>query len=295
MQRGQVFAALLVVQLLFSINYIVSKDLLSTFPPLIWGTLRVIVTAALMLFIAALSRKKAPPFSKSYVFPLIAFAFLGVMINQGAFLLGLQRTTATNSAVINTLIPIFTLMIVTLRGQEEFTFKKGLGFLFALVGVLSLRKIEEFQLNNSTVVGDLLTSVNCLSYACFLSFSKEFLKKYDRLWTTGWLFFVGAIGFSLFNAQELSQFQWPQFDSPLLYSISFAILGGTLAAYFLNIWALAQAQSSAVALFIYLQPIFTALVAWLWRGEQPSLRSFISTAFIFLGMMLGLQNKPKNP
>ncbi|NBW99739.1 hypothetical protein EBR03_09225 [bacterium] len=70
-------------------------------------------------------------------------------------------------------------MVVTLAGYEKFTFKKGLGFLFALLGVISLRKIEEFKLSDSTVKGDLLTALNCISYALFLTFSKEFVKKYD--------------------------------------------------------------------------------------------------------------------
>ena len=291
MQRAQVFAALLMVQLLFSVNYIVSKGLLQFFPPLTWATIRVIVTAALLLLIAWASKKKSPTLNREFILPLIGFSLLGVMINQGAFLLGLARTTPTNSAVINTLIPIFTLMIVTLRGQEQLTLRKAIGFLSALLGVISLRRVEEFTLSNSTVIGDLLTALNCLSYACFLSYSKNFLKKNDRLWTTAWLFTVGAVGFSLFNFSELTTFVWPVLTSSLWASMTFAILGGTLAAYFLSIWALAHTQSSSVALFIYLQPIFTAMTLWVWQGEQPSLRSFISTALIFIGMLLGLQNK----
>jgi drug/metabolite transporter (DMT)-like permease len=133
-----VLGALLAVQLLFGAGYVVSKILVGTFPPLVWASLRILVSTVMMLGAAILWRGwgKSPSSWKDFFKPLIGFALLGMIINQSSFLVGLRHTTSTNSAILNTLIPVFTLAVVTLRGQEKFTLLRGFGFVLALLGVL---------------------------------------------------------------------------------------------------------------------------------------------------------------
>jgi len=64
---------------------------------------------------------------------------LGMVINQASFLTGLHLTTSTNSAILNTLIPVFTLLVVTIRGQERMGGRRLLGFLCALHALMSVR------------------------------------------------------------------------------------------------------------------------------------------------------------
>ncbi|MFN7684914.1 MAG: DMT family transporter [Oligoflexia bacterium] len=284
-----VFLALLAVQLLFGAGYVVSKELVGTFPPLVWASLRIVISTVLMLAFALTWGRKSPTGWKEFFKPLIAFALLGMIINQSSFLVGLRYTTSTNSAILNTLIPVFTLAVVSIRGQEKFTLSRGLGFLLALAGVLVLRNVEDFTLSNETLKGDFLTVLNCLSYAFFLSYSKPFLEKHDRVWTTTWLFVYGSIGISLLAIPDYLHFTWPEM-TPLLWGCAvFAVLGTTLLTYFLNFWALSYAKSSSVALFIYLQPGIASLVAYFWKGEPITLRSFVASLLIFFGMLLGLR------
>ena len=152
-----------------------------------------------------------------------------------------------------------------------------------------MRKVEDFTLSDQTFVGDLLTVLNCLSYALFLSFSKPFLEKHDRVWTTAWLFVYGSVGISLLAAPDYMNFSWPEMTPMLWWCAAFAVVGTTLLTYFLNFWALSHAKSSSVALFIYLQPPIASLVAWGWRGEPITLRAITASLLIFLGMLLGLK------
>ena len=285
-----VLAALLTVQVLFGVNYVITKIVVSVFPPLLWASFRIIISTLFMLSAAFMSGHEHPKDGKKFFGPLVIFACLGIIINQGSFLVGLRYTTATNSAVLNTLIPVFTLLLVTIRGQEKLTGKRLAGFIFALTGVLSIRKIEEISFGNTTWIGDLLTVLNCLSYAFFLSFGKKFMERHDRFWTTFWLFAYGSVGLTALGMHDWMTFTWPTISPPLLACMAFAIVGGTLLTYFLNFWALAHARSSSVALFIYFQPIVACLLAWGWMGQTPTLRTACSSALIFVGMLLGLSS-----
>lgn len=283
-----VILALVTIQVLFGLNYVISKVVVDAFPPLLWASVRIIIASAVMIAVAVFSRKPPPSDGKRFFIPLIGFALLGMIINQAAFLTGLHYTTAVNSSILNTSIPIFTLLVVTFRGQEQLNFRRFLGFLFSFSGVLVLLKVENFTLSSRTAVGDLLTLLNCLSFAFFLSYSKKFLEAHDRVWTTAWLFIYGSIGLTVLALPDWIRFEWPVM-TPLLWACaSFAVIGGTLLPYFLNNWSLAHARSSQVALFVYIQPVVASLLAWGWFGQVPTPRTVFASLFIFTGVVLAL-------
>lgn len=286
-----VLLALLAVQALFGAGYVVSKVLVGVFPPLVWASIRIVSAMVIMMGVAVLSKRPAPRGWNEFFKPLIGFSLLGMIINQSAFLVGLRYTTSTNSAILNTLIPVFTLAIVTLRGQEKFTLARGLGFVLALLGVLGLRKVEDFTLSGGTVAGDALTVLNCLSYALFLSYSKPFLERNDRVWTTAWLFVYGSVGITLLAIPDYLHFVPPVMTANIWACAFFAVVGTTLLTYFLNFWALSHVRSSSVALFIYLQPAIAAVIAHIWMDEPIALRSMVCAGLIFFGMLLGINRK----
>jgi drug/metabolite transporter (DMT)-like permease len=290
-QNVRVTCALLTVQILFGINYVVSKMIIGTFPPMVWASFRVILSAIALFGIASFSGRTAPRLDRKFLGSIAIFSLLGVIINQSSFLIGLSYTTATNSAILNTLIPVFTLVFVTLMGVEPLTWTRGAGFLSALIGVLVIRKVENFTLSDQTLIGDALTILNCLSYGLFLTLSKKFLEKYDAMWSTAWLFASGSLGLTLMATPAWLSFHWPVLTAQMVGCMLFSILGSTLLAYLLNIWALARTQSSSVAVYIYLQPVVASVLAWLSFGEVITLRTAVSSLLIFGGLLLGIRKK----
>jgi drug/metabolite transporter (DMT)-like permease len=286
-----VYGALLTVQLLFGINYITSKIIVGLFPPLLWATIRVFISGIILMSISILTKRPHPPRNRSFFFPLCLYAFLGISLSQGAFLVGLQHTTATNSAILTTLIPISTLLFVTLSGREPLTFPRLMGFLCAMSGVLVVLRVETFSLSDETLLGNALTIVNCLSYGLFLSLSKKFVASFDSLWTTTWLFLIGSVGLAVVSTPSLANLHWPEMTPQLVSCMLFTILGSTLMAYFLSIWALKQVRSSSVALFIYVQPVVASAIAWIFYDQRPTLRTCLAIVLIFTGMLLALLRK----
>jgi drug/metabolite transporter (DMT)-like permease len=280
--------ALIAVQVCFGANYVVGKIVVTNFPPLVWAGIRIAIATAVLFSVCFLSNRPRPTLDRSFLVPLIGFALMGTTLNQAAFLTGLKLTTSTNAAVLNTLIPIATLALVTIRGQEEANWRKGLGFVLALAGVLSIRRLEDVRFTDSTFIGDLLNVFNCLIYACFLSFSKKFVEKHDALWVTAFLFLYGTVGINLLAIPQWIRFVPPEMTASLWGACAFTIGIGTLSAYFLNFWALKYAKASHVALFIYLQPIIAAAIAYLAFSQTITLRVAISSALIFLGMVTAL-------
>lgn len=280
--------ALIAVQFCFGSNYVVSKLVVTNFPPLVWAGIRIAIATVVLFAVCFLSGRPRPKLERAFLWPLVGFALMGTILNQAAFLVGLKMTTATNSAVLNTLIPIATLALVTIRGQEPANWRKGAGFFFALLGVLSIRRLEDVRFSDATVVGDLLMVFNCLIYACFLSYSKKFIEKHDSLWVTAFLFLYGTIGINVIALPSWIAFKPPEMTGILWAACAYAVGVGTLLAYFLNFWALKYAKASQVALYIYLQPIIASTIAYFVFAETISGRVAISSALIFSGMITAL-------
>jgi drug/metabolite transporter (DMT)-like permease len=285
-------AALLVVQLIFGLNYVASKVILAIYPPLLWGGIRMLISAMLMFLLCMFfvpNEKRTV--STSFLVRCLVFSFFGIALNQGFFLLGLSLTTPANSAIINTLTPVLTLMMAVVLGREKLTAQKVVGFLFAFCGVLVLRRIEDFSFSSTTFQGDFYTFLNCLSLAMFFTMAADFLKRHSVLWVTAWLFLFGAILLGCASVTEIQEFVLHPVDTNVWIAMIYNIVGATVITYYLNSWALARVNSSLVALFIYLQPVIAVFFAWYTFDEVPELRMFLAIGMIFSGVVLATWKK----
>src|SRR5438067_13357168 len=91
----RVHGALFIVNLLFAINYIVSKLGMSSFDPFTFAYLRVLGAAIVLNLLV----RGVAPLSRADWKRVVLYAFLGVAINQSFFLAGLALTSAHVAAI----------------------------------------------------------------------------------------------------------------------------------------------------------------------------------------------------
>ncbi len=285
--RAAVVGALLLVQLFFGLHYVAAKIVLGEIPPRAWATLRAAAAAALLLVLARLIGRR-PRLRARDLASLAVCSLFGVTINQICFVEGLERTTPTHSAIINTTIPVGTLLFAVLFGRERLTYGKASSLAVSLAGVLLVIHPTRAALAMPTSVGDLLTLVNALSYSLFLVLSKRVLSRTDPLDATAALLGSGSIGILAVGWPQLLRFE-PSGVSWTTWGLAgFVVVFATVGAYFLNFWALARVDSSVVAIFIYLQPLIAAALSATVLGERPGLHVAAGGALVFLGVYLAL-------
>jgi drug/metabolite transporter (DMT)-like permease len=212
---------------------------------------------------------------------------IGLALNQAFFLLGLQYSTTTNSAILNSLIPLFTLAFAILKGSDRFSPIQGLSFLLAVAGAVVIRDPSEFRVTSDTFKGDFFTLLNCACLALFFTLSQKFLKRNSPLWSTAWMFLFGSLVLFSLCPQDwprmIPTVITPQFLLAGFYNIVFA----TMVAYYLNSWTLTQVSPSLVAMFIYFQPVIAVWNGWYNLGETVGTRTWIAMALIFVGVGMG--------
>jgi drug/metabolite transporter (DMT)-like permease len=272
--------ALIAVQVLFASNAVVGRLALRTFTPQAILVFRICGAAAIFWAWAGRSAWRER-FSRRDVGLLVACAILGLVLNQGLYLFGLSLSTATNATVVGTSIPVFTVAIAMLVGDERFSAIKLGGIGLALLGALS---IAGFGSLSTLSVGDLLLVANCLSFAGYLVLTRRMAQRHDPMVLSRWTFAIAA--FLVFPIAILSPIAHGPVTVAAMIEAVFLVLGPTVLAYFFNAFALRRVDSSIVASFVYLQPAIAAAVAVPLLGERPGARTGLGGLLIFLGVLL---------
>jgi drug/metabolite transporter (DMT)-like permease len=290
--RATPLLALLAVQLIFGFNFAASKVVLQHYPPTLWGGVRLMVSAVLMFalsghFVPREKRRMDFDFLKKTFF----YGLFGMALSQFFFMFGIKNTTTTNAAIMNTLTPLFTLLISVMIGTERLTLRNASGFLLAIVGAVVIRDLSEFKLSSATFMGDLATILNCLSLAIYFTLSQKFLKQNSTYWATAWMFLFGALVLFGVAANDLPRLIAPGLDSHFFIAAFYNVFLATLVTYFLNAWTLTKVSASMVAMFFYFQPVVAVFNGWFSLGEHPTPRTFIAMGLIFAGLGIAVMRK----
>ncbi|MCO4754414.1 MAG: DMT family transporter [Bacteriovoracaceae bacterium] len=283
-----IYGTLLLIQILFGINFSTSKVIVGSMDPILWSNIRFFVAGILMLLVTIASRRKHPPMTKEFFLPLIPLSALGMALGQGLFLFGLKHTSSVNTAVLTTTIPILTLVIVVARRQEELTWYKLVGFIWAFAGVVLIRDLTQASFELDSFFGDAMVFLGALCFAFYLSFGKQFLQKFDHLWITTYMFLTSSVLMLFFNIGKIKNFEAFPTDNVFWICAAFTILGATLLTYFLNNLVLTKAPSGHVALFIYFQPVVAGVFSWYFLDEQIGLRTVLCSALIMFGLIISI-------
>ncbi len=268
---------------LFSANYIVSKLAMHAFTPFVFAYLR-IVGAAIVLNL--LPRGRQNPLAPGDSRRLVLFSFLAVIINQTFFLAGLSLTTAHVAAILITTIPIFALLAAIVLGRERATALKAGGIALAATGAAVVIGFEGFDGSPRAMVGDLLIVLNSFSYAMYLVLSKPAMARMTARQVLSRMFGFAAVAMLPLAAWPLVREPWASIGSGPWLALFSVILGPTVAAYLINAWALARADSSVVAAYSYLQPVITVILAAVFLGEAIRMAALAAGAMIIAGVYM---------
>jgi drug/metabolite transporter (DMT)-like permease len=293
-ERTRVLVALTLIQVFFGVHYLAGKIVLHEIPPRAWAVLRIAGSAALLVALVRLLGRRFPRAPRDLAL-LAVFSIFGVAINQVCFVEGLARTTSIHSAIINTLIPAWTLLFAVALGREGMTFRKGASLALSLLGVLLVIRPERASLSSETFVGDLLTTANSISYSFFLVISKRTMHRVDALAATALMFVFGALPIAAFGGRELLSLDLTAVTASAWFWGAFIVIFPTAAAYVLISWTLARAEASLVALFIYLQPVIATLLGITFAGEELTARTVAGALIIFGGVYLALRGPASAP
>jgi len=277
--------ALVGVQVFFGSLPVIAKVALKVLPA---GTLvgfRVAMTALVLALFQAFRGRFWLKRKQDY-WKLAILSFFGVVLNQLLFITGLSLTTASNTSLLAVTIPVFTLAVSSMIGEERLRPQKVVGLILAAIGVILLIDPRKASFSSQNTIGDLMIVGNSLAYGIYVATSKETITRNGAFRSMMWVFIFASIicvpyGLIAMGPVDIASV------SPGIWLIAVYIaIGATAAPYLLNAWALARVNPSIVAVYIYLQPLIGFMMAVVFLGEPIGALFAAAAALIFVGVFL---------
>lgn len=305
LDRRRVILALTGVQFAFATWSIVGKVTVSVVPPLSLVTLRMLGGA---LFFAALTlsrgRTLLPPRGARAEVALLALT--GLAFNQVFFTVGLSYSSAIESSVLGSTIPLFTVAYAVLSGREMGHAGLWRGLALALLGALIVSRPQRMTLHDSHLLGNALMLTNSLSYSVYLVRGRTVMSRYGAEAVLPWMFWMAALMVLPLGVPGIvhTAAHWP---ARAWIAIAYVIAVPTAFAYAANAFAMQRAPSSVVAVFVYLQPVLAItlavtagdpLAAWLGvppPNERMTVQIAIGMACVLGGVWIAARERGAPP
>ena len=277
--------SILGANIIYGINYTVAKDVMPNFVTP-FGLVLCRVIGALFLFwcVHLFNYEKI---EKKDLLLLAACGFFGVFANQMMFLYGLDNTTPINASIIMVSNPILVLIASAIILKTKITTLKIGGIAVGITGALLLLLInKDFSFGSENFLGNLFIFLNAMSYGIYLVIAVPLMRKYKPLTVITWVFTFGIIFVFPLGIQEFIQIKWQTFSPLIWFEFSFIVVATTFFAYLLNIYGLKKLNPTIVSTYIYLQPLFAAIIA-IWVGKDGlDWVKIVAAILIFSGVYL---------
>ena len=275
--------ALIAVQIMFATWPVLGKIALRTLPSLSLVAFRVFGAAVALSAIGAATRK-VNAIARSDWGLLVLCTLLGIVFNQWLFVKGLSLTTAVNATLLGTTIPVFTLLVSIILGNDRASWRRIIGILVAAAGIIYLIGPEHADLSHGA--GDLLIIGNSLFYGTYIAISKRLVDRYNALTVITWIFLLGSVPTLPIGLISLAKVPLKDVPAVVWLSVAYIVLVATVVCYYLNSWALTRVPPSTVAVYIYLQPLIAFILAPLLLGEKVSPRVIVAALLVFAGVAI---------
>jgi drug/metabolite transporter (DMT)-like permease len=224
---------------------------------------------------------KESPTRKQWIL-LISVGIISI-ISLGLWAISLEYTTVAKSMLLNNLTPVFTTLGSWLFFRQRFDNKFLLGMAIALSGAIALG-FEDLQGEAGYLIGDIYALLSAIFLGAYFLVVEQLRERFDATTILLWRCIIGSL-FLLPTVMITEGQIFPVTVTAWLAVIGLGIISEGLGQRLLAD-CMAQLSSSFIALFLLLEPIISAVLAWFIFGETFGFVTWIGFVVILSGIYL---------
>lgn len=283
-------AALLLVVLVWGINFPVLKAALGAMHPHVINIFRFVVSAGVLGALYAAQRTTwesgfwAP--LRTHARQIVTLGLLGYVAYQISFIVGVDHTTAGSAALIMASAPLWTAILSRVAGYERLGYVAWIGLLISLLGTgLVIAAGADAALSGS-LFGNLLMLLAAVLWGAYTAFNKTVVHDVSP---TGATFFGILVALPFLTAIGLPYVDtvvWSAVDTWVWAAIIFS--GGLSTGIAFAIWntAVKTVGPSNTAVYSNLVPLVALLGGIVVLGETVTWPQIAGGALIIGGLFV---------
>jgi drug/metabolite transporter (DMT)-like permease len=281
------YLLLAIASLFWSGNHVLGRAIAGEAPPIGLAMLRWLLPAVFLWPFARPHLARDWPVIKRHWFLLFFLGVTGGSIFSAGQYIGLQYTTALNVSVLNSLTPVFILVTGALIFRDRLTAAQVGGILISFVGVLvivsklSIETIAHLNFN----IGDIIIVANMAIMAIYSSY----LRLAPKMHWLSFIFLFAAI--STVSALPFAAWEYavgPRFHETwfVFFTVIYVAIFPSLISYAAWTRGVELIGPNRAGPFLHLTPLYSALLASVFLGEQLRAFHVLGFALILSGVFL---------
>jgi drug/metabolite transporter (DMT)-like permease len=278
---------LLLTMTVWGSTFMVTKDLIASWPPFTLAFVRVTV-GTLVVLPFAWSRK--PPGMHLPWGAIWSMGLIGVALYYIVFNIAMVHVSASQGALVQASIPAMTALVAVLWLRERATALRWLGIAMSVGGVLIVFSGSGSEGAPSSLFGNLLMFASVVCWGLYTALAKRVAHLDSLVITTavtgtGALLLLPLAAYEVIAANLAGDGLPPL---PLIGWVELLYLGGVASgmAYLLYNASLRHLDASEVGVYTNLIPIVGVLTGVVVLGEPLSVRAIVGGLVVMLGVWI---------
>lgn len=284
---------LLLTVLIFSGNILVGKTL-TELPALTVSWSRVFIALLLMVPLGAHQFWQARAVFRAHWRPLLGLALTGVAFFNALIYAALKTTSPTNVAILESTIPVVTLLVSFVFFSERYRLLQWLGVALSLAGAVTVVTHGASPQARGVTAGDGLMILAVLVWVSYSLLVKEHMTRFPRY---GGLLAMLIIANLALAPLAMLEWAWhgavPEINSQQVLGLAYLGIFPSVIALLLYNSAISDVGPTQAAVFLNLLPVFTMLGAWQLLGEPLSWVQVMGSFVVITGVMLTIRRQAK--
>lgn len=219
---------------------------------------------------------------------LCGAGMLGILFNQGCFILGVSMTTPSEASLVTTTMPMWVMLLAWIILREPISLKKAGGIAIGALGALILMLGSPAQGSGASnpVLGDIIVLTAQLCFALYLTLYRNFIRRYSLVTLMKWMFLAASILSLPLSIPVVTATDWNMIGTVEGIGIVAVVLFATYLAYIFVMTGQKLLRPTVVGIYNYLQPIVATAVGVSLGMDSFTLPKGIAVALIFTGVWL---------
>lgn len=277
--------ALVMLSVIWGVNFPVIKIALAEFEPLAFNALR-FPLAAITLFIMLRLKGPIPLPKREHWARVVILGVLANVVYQFFFIFGIDLTLAGNASLMLATTPVWTLILATMIGHEHHTAGVWIGVGATLLGMVLVvvGSGNELGLREELLRGDLLLVAAAIIWAIYTVGSQDLTRHYGALAVTSWTLWVGTMGLVALGAGSVVKMDLASASVTAWLGVAYAGIFAIAVAYLIWNYGLEHIGAPRTAAFSNLVPVVALITATVWLEERPSPLQILGATIIIGGV-----------
>lgn len=195
----------------------------------------------------------------------------------------LTQTSVANSNLLHNVTPLFTTVIGWLFLSQSFDGRFLIGMVVTISGAI-LIELGDLHIGSDNFTGDSLALLSAVFSAANLLTVEKLRAKFSATTILLWCSFVGAVltfPIVLLTEDVLFPSSWAGWLAIIAQASVCQVLGQSLQAYNLKGFS-----SGFVAVFLLVDPVITAILAWIIFSEELSPLNWLAFSVVLAGIYI---------